>query len=612
MTTEPTPRPGAPACGLDPEATRIGGAPVPVARAARAGSLGLAPGTRLHEYLVEGTLGEGGFGVVYLARDTTLQRTVAIKEYFPTALATRDAAGQIAPRTERQRHTFDAGLRSFVNEARLLASFDHPSLVKVYRFWEDNGTAYMVMPLYEGPTLETWLRQHGLPDEARLRGWLAALLDALDVIHASHCYHRDIAPDNVLLVPPGRPLLLDFGAARRVIGDATQSLTVILKPGYAPLEQYAESTALRQGPWTDIYAVCAVLYACVTGRAPPAAVSRAVQDDLVPASTRAAGRYGAALLAAIDAGLALRPEARPRDVAALRALVFGADAPAVPPPPRAATTAPDSDWHLAQAAVPPTGLPPRRGGRQAPAAARSRLAWLASVVALAAGGAWWLWQLPGPAGPTIADAPPAASAPGPVTQASAPTAVAVAPSPAVPAEPPRPPFGLVAAMQEVLHDASPQISVRLTADRSRIVIGLDRLRFQVSSNHDGHLYVLLAGTDGQLSLLFPNDLDGDHRLVAGRALQLPRPAWEITAAGPPGTDRLLALVSPRPIDFQAGGLLSAGAEPIHGFDLARLAARWPQPGERALLAGQVACPPGEACDRRYGAALIELQEVLAR
>ena len=168
---------------------------------------------------------------------------------MPSSLAPRVGGDAGAVRSERHRETFEAGLKSFINEARLLAQFDHPSLVKVYRFWEANGTAYMVMPFYEGVTLKEQLKAMGAPpDEAWLRELLEPLTEALEVIHAEQCFHRDIAPDNVMLLKGSdRPLLLDFGAARRVIGDMTQALTVILKPGYAPVEQYAEVPGMKQG-----------------------------------------------------------------------------------------------------------------------------------------------------------------------------------------------------------------------------------------------------------------------------------------------------------------------------------------------------------------------------
>src|SRR6187549_474527 len=172
-------------------------------------------GTRLRDYEITGLIGEGGFGIVYLAWDHSLQRKIAIKEYMPASMAARvNGSSAIVVKSERHIDTFRAGLKSFVNEARLLARFDHPSLVKVYRFWEENGTAYMVMPYYEGPTLKAALAELGRPpSEDELRAWLKPLLDALAVMHAAQCYHRDISPDNILLTPRG-PLLLDFGAAR--------------------------------------------------------------------------------------------------------------------------------------------------------------------------------------------------------------------------------------------------------------------------------------------------------------------------------------------------------------------------------------------------------------
>jgi hypothetical protein len=175
------------------------------------------------------------------------------------------------------------------------------------------------MPFYEGLTLRAALRDlPRTPGESWLTALLAQLLDALELIHARNCFHRDIAPDNILLLRDGRPLLLDFGAARRVIGDMTQVLTVILKPGYAPLEQYAETPSMKQGPWTDLYALASVVYFAITGEAPAPAVARVLTDPVVPIRKAAAGRYSEALLGAIDRALSVRPEGRPQSVAEFR------------------------------------------------------------------------------------------------------------------------------------------------------------------------------------------------------------------------------------------------------------------------------------------------------
>lgn len=279
----------------------------------------LPVGTHLGEFEILDLIGEGGFGIVYLAYDHSLERHVALKEYMPSGLATRTTSMAVTVRSSHNAATFTAGLKSFINEARMLAQFDSPSLVKVHRFWEGNGTAYMVMPFYEGITLKQALKERRItPSESWIRLLLADLFDAIETIHHAHCLHRDIAPDNILLLKDGRPLLLDFGAARRVIGDLTQCLTVILKPGFAPIEQYADIAGLRQGEWTDIYALAAVVYYLVTGKAPPPAVARMVNDELVPARKAGKGRYSEPFLAALDKALSVKPEQRFRSIDELR------------------------------------------------------------------------------------------------------------------------------------------------------------------------------------------------------------------------------------------------------------------------------------------------------
>ena len=335
-------------------------------------SLALPNGTRLAEFEIIGRIGEGGFSIVYLAMDHSLQRTVAMKEYMPSSLAVRTGRSQVQPRSQRHQDTFETGLRSFVNEARLLAQFDHPALVKVFRFWEVNGTAYTVMPYYQGPTLKEAVQSGRVP---RSEEWLVSLLspltEALMVIHAAQCYHRDIAPDNILLLDgSSKPLILDFGAARRVIGDMTQALTVILKPGYAPVEQYAEVPGMRQGPWTDVYALAAVVYWVVTGATPPASVGRMLNDTFVPAAKRAEGRYSARFLTAIDRALALRPEQRTPSIQEFRNNL-GLGTPRAGDSPRQAPAA-DMDATVILPAAPktePTG--PRERPEAAPTLAQT-------------------------------------------------------------------------------------------------------------------------------------------------------------------------------------------------------------------------------------------------
>jgi hypothetical protein len=295
----------------------------------------LPAGTRLHEFEVRRLLGVGGFGIVYLAFDHALEREVAIKEYMPASLVGRTETLAVSLRSDSDAEVFALGLRSFVNEARLLARFDHPSLIKVHRFFEANGTAYMAMPVLHGRTLKQ-LRlapQPGEPalDEARLRALLGPLLGALEKLHEAGVYHRDVAPDNIVVEPDGRPVLLDFGAARRVIGDRTQTLTAILKPAYAPVEQYAEAGSVKQGPWTDLYALGATLHHLLLGRPPEPATARALSDDAPPLATRSIAGCSEGFLRIVDWMLAPRPADRPQSVAELREALEGGRVAAAPP-----------------------------------------------------------------------------------------------------------------------------------------------------------------------------------------------------------------------------------------------------------------------------------------
>jgi non-specific serine/threonine protein kinase len=206
----------------------------------------------------------------------------------------------------------------------LLARFSHPAMVKVYRFWEANGTAYMVMPYLRGPTLkDVRSSMSEPPTEAWLRSVVEPLLDALAMLHAEGIYHRDIAPDNVVLTGAGLPVLLDFGAARHLIGDRTQSLTAVLKPNFAPIEQYAESKQLRQGPWTDLYALGALVAYLLDGVPPPASTARAIHDEMEALGERRIADVSPAFLAAFDWALAVRPQDRPQSVAELRSALSG-------------------------------------------------------------------------------------------------------------------------------------------------------------------------------------------------------------------------------------------------------------------------------------------------
>jgi len=389
-------------------------------------------GTRLGEFELRSLLGIGGFGIVYLAFDHALEREVAVKEYMPASLAGRTETLHVSLRSQSDAETFALGLRSFVNEAKLLARFDHPSLLKVLRFWEANGTAYMAMPVLRGHTLKELRREMAMPpDEAWLRELLVPLLGAIETLHDQGVYHRDIAPDNIQIEPGGHPVLLDFGAARRVISDVTHTLTAILKPAYAPIEQYADSNAVKQGPWTDLYALGATLHYMLLNRPPAPATTRAVFDEPSALSVQACAGCSADFLRTIDWMLAPRPADRPQSVAALREVLEGRaalpsayattliQAPApddgertvvvprtVPPPaPAAASTA--------TPAVAPAA-PPAKAGTWIPVAAGAGVL----AVALAA---WVMWPRSAPAPAVVAtQAPAPAPAPADPAPAAAP------------------------------------------------------------------------------------------------------------------------------------------------------------------------------------------------
>ena len=281
----------------------------------------LAAGTQLDEFVIERALRSGGFGVTYLAEDRSLGRRVAIKEYL--ALGGRRADGSVGPRSSSYEKDYWWGLKDFVEEARTLASLDHPSIVRVHRVIEARGTAYMVMEYVEGRNLEEALRAEGPWPEARVRALLEELLPGMELAHGAGLVHRDIKPANVMLRADGTPVLIDFGAARYAAGVHSRSLTSVLTPGYAPHEQYHQ-TAGKQGPWTDVYALGAVAYRALSGRKPveaPARVESAKRkqaDPLAPVSP-AFGVVSAGFAAAVTSALAVWPEDRPRDVSTWRA-----------------------------------------------------------------------------------------------------------------------------------------------------------------------------------------------------------------------------------------------------------------------------------------------------
>ncbi len=289
----------------------------------------LPKGYRLQEYRIERVLGFGGFGITYLAVDTNLDKTVAIKEYLPNDLALRANGAAVVPKATECREDFQWGLDRFLDEARALARFRHPNLVPVHRFFEANGSAYVVMEYEAGERLTEILRRtkESVPEEEAL-ALLDGLLDGLAAVHRGGYLHRDIKPGNIIVRADGAPVLIDFGAARQALGQRSQAVTSIVTPGYAPLEQY--TTSGNQGPWTDIYAVGAVAHQIVTGAPPPEATARARQDPYRPLAGQKYHDYGNAFLRAVDWALRVDEHERPQSVNDFQRALHGEIVPPEP------------------------------------------------------------------------------------------------------------------------------------------------------------------------------------------------------------------------------------------------------------------------------------------
>lgn len=275
----------------------------------------LEPGQTIFEYRIDKVLGGGGFGITYLAQDINLQLPVAIKEYFPSSLAVRAPNSAVQVRAGGGQTQFDWGLERFIDEARTLASFRHPNIVRVLRYFKENGTAYIVMEYESGDPLKHWLRKQVGLDQAGLLKLVYPLLDGLEAVHKLNFLHRDIKPDNIYIRADGTPVLLDFGAARRLTGD--HDMTNIVSPGFAPFEQYHSKG--NQGPWTDLYSLGAVLYWVTTGKKPQESASR-VQEDTMPKAADIGSRavFGEQLLQTIDWAMRPSEKQRPQSVAELR------------------------------------------------------------------------------------------------------------------------------------------------------------------------------------------------------------------------------------------------------------------------------------------------------
>ena len=292
----------------------------------------LKPGYRIHWYEIIEILGEGGFGITYLARDVNLNHEVAIKEYMPSDLATRnDDDGSVHPISSEKEETYLCGLERFLEEAKTIAQFQHPNIIRVRSVFKANNTAFMVMDYEMGESLHEILMRRKTLDEEDLKNIISPIIDGIRLVHAAGIIHRDIKPANIFLRIDGDPVLLDFGSARQSLGLSEQSMTRIVSRGYAPIEQHNTGDEL-QGTWTDIYSLGATLYRCVAGVPPSDAIDRsssislASRDTYVSALEFGQGQYSEGLLKAIDYAMQFKLQDRPQNISDWQ-LTFGEGEP---------------------------------------------------------------------------------------------------------------------------------------------------------------------------------------------------------------------------------------------------------------------------------------------
>ncbi len=427
----------------------------------------LTKGTRLNQYEVLSILGAGGFGITYMARDTSLDTMVAIKEYMPGDLAVRQGDSQVTAKSSLSKGDFDWGLDRFLSEARTLARFRHPNIVRVNQIFQANNTAYLVMEYAKGQSLDDLLQKAGPLGEEQTKEILSPILDGLKRVHEQGFLHRDIKPGNIIIRDEGGAVLIDFGAARQAIETKSKAITSIVTEGYAPLEQYDGMG--NQGPWTDIYALGAVAYKCLTGNKPPSATSRVRNDPMVPLVIATKGKVSPIFAAAVESALNVYENLRPQSIDDFAAMIAGT----MPVPSRVAAddatrvlsaepatqvVRPGANSYSPSASGSPgpkTGPAPVSVLAQAPPAdpvQRQKsntpiYLGIAAVALLAVGGAWYVQNASVPASQVVTTEPPpppAASAPDVQAQAAPPYAVAsLAPAPPPvmtgPPVPPEPP-----------------------------------------------------------------------------------------------------------------------------------------------------------------------------
>jgi serine/threonine protein kinase len=267
--------------------------------------LALKPEYKIDHFRIKELIGEGGFGLTYLAQDTDKDELVAIKEYLPSDCVIRQEDHKIVAKNDSAKSIFDIGLKAFINEAKTLAHLNHPSIVKVYNYFQANGSAYIVMEYCQAGSLADKIKDPQFLQNNNIESILTPIIQGLQEVHDIGVLHLDIKPENILFRDDDTPVLIDFGAARQAIGNKTSHIKAIYTPGYAPLEQFSRDSKI--GPATDIYALAAVAYTFITGTKPPAATDRILKDKIEKVSSYGNTKFHKS----IDKALSLHLDDRP-------------------------------------------------------------------------------------------------------------------------------------------------------------------------------------------------------------------------------------------------------------------------------------------------------------
>ncbi len=493
----------------------------------------LPHGYELQEYAIEAVLGHGGFGITYRAHDRHLQTEVAIKEYFPGELSERQDIAAVAPKpTPKAQRDYHTGLKNFVKEARALAHFKHPNIVRVLRYLETNGTAYMVMEYERGQSLADHLRLHGPKlDESALHRIFLPILNGVRAVHEADMLHLDIKPENIYLREDGTPMLIDFGSTRQAISH-TMPDKFLVTHGYAPIEQYPDKG--KQGPWTDIYALGASMYRCVTGKRPVNALERYQAiltyrvDPLAPVVAAGKDHYSPQVLDCIDWALQVYPRDRPQSVREFQDRLLRKTSGTTRTTATSTTRTATVTATTRTTTTTNTRSTPRTAAvRRAPSQQR----WLfplAFLLVAAVGGYMWYSGKFTPAEPptkspsTITSAAPIATSEAPATTeitATKPATAADSVSPAGPGQP--------VLMQTLEGHANGTFSVAFSANGARIATGGGDGTVRVWDSARGTLLKTLEGhTRTVNAVAFSHDgrwlasasLDGSVRLWDARAL----------------------------------------------------------------------------------------------